>query len=91
MASLLEVYKDHVTAHFARLRTCALKTDSALPPRLEVITPELRLALNQMAKSIRQLFSRYIIPDHECGPIGSLYRVEHGWTCSVNTMPRTRP
>lgn len=31
VASLVGIYKDHVTAQFTQLRTCALKNDSELP------------------------------------------------------------
>lgn len=46
VASLVNLYKDHVTEQFTRLRTCALKKDSELPPWINIITSELRLALN---------------------------------------------
>lgn len=47
-------------------------------PRLDVITPELRLAINQLAESTRKRVSRYIIPNDKRGHTGSLYRGEHG-------------
>lgn len=77
IASLVEIYKDHVTADFTRLSTYSLKNDTELPPRIDIITPELRLALNKLAESTRQRVSSYIIPDHERGRTGSLYRGEH--------------
>lgn len=78
MVSLVDVYKDNLTAHFMRLRTCALNNDSKLPPSLDVITLELRLALNQLAECTSQRFSHYIILDYERGLNGSLYRGEYG-------------
>lgn len=39
---------------FTRLRNCALKTDSALPLLINLITPELRLALSQLAEASRK-------------------------------------
>lgn len=74
----MKVYKGHVTAHFTRLRTHALKNDTELRPRLDVITPELRLALNKMGESTRQLVNRYVVLDQERGRTGSLYRGEQG-------------
>lgn len=84
--ALLVIFKIHVTAHFARLRKCTLKNDSELPTPLDVITTELRLTVNQVVESTRQRVSRYMIPDHERGRTGSLYRGDHV-TCLVNTMP----
>lgn len=78
VASLVEIYKDHVTAQFTRLRTFESKTDSELRTRINTITSEPRLELNQLAETTRQRVSRYIIPDHGRGRSGSLYRSEHG-------------
>lgn len=40
VTSFVEVYKDHITAKFTRLRKFALRTDSELPLRVSVITPD---------------------------------------------------
>lgn len=76
VASLVEVYKDDITAHFTRLRKIALKTDSELLPHVSVITPELRMALDQLAESTRQSVTQYIIPDRERGRAGSHYKAD---------------
>lgn len=46
VASLVEVYKEHIKAHFTRLRKRALKTDAEMPPWVSVIAPELHMALD---------------------------------------------
>lgn len=52
--------------------------DAQLPPHVSVITPELRLTIDQLADSTGQSVSRNIISDHEKGLTGSLHGGEHG-------------
>lgn len=67
VASLVEIFHDHLTAYVTRFRRCVMRKEAELPPRLSTITQELRLALNQLHESTRQRVSRYIILDHERG------------------------
>lgn len=77
MASLVEIFYDHVTAYFTRFRYFVMRRDAEFPPRLSTITRELLLALSQLHETTRQRVSRYIIPDNERGPTGSHYRGEN--------------
>lgn len=77
VTSLTEVYKDHIDTHFTRLRCYARNIDAEVPPRISVITAELHLTSDQSADSNSQRVIRYIIPDHENGRIGCLYRGRH--------------
>lgn len=55
-----------------------MKNETELPPRLDVVTSELRLALQKLAEPTRQRVSWYNIPDHKRGRKGPLYRGEQG-------------
>lgn len=56
-----------------------------------MITPELRLALKQMAESTRQRVSRYIILHHERGRKGSQYRCQTGVDILVKQKGLSKP
>lgn len=49
-----------------------------MPTNISIVTPELRMTIDQLAESTRQQVSRYIIPDHEKGHTGSRYKAESG-------------
>lgn len=76
VTSLAKVFKDHLSAHFARLRRYALQLDKDLPPRVSVITPKLQLTLDQLSESTRQRVSQHIVPENEKGRTGSRYKGE---------------
>lgn len=75
---LAEIYKDHITAHFTRLRRHARQTDTEMTLQVSIIMPELRLTIEQVADSTHQRVSRYIINDHEESQTGSQYKGERG-------------
>lgn len=73
----LPIYKDHIKSYLTRLRRHARKIDAQIPPRVSVITQELRFTVDQLADSTLQRVSRYIIHEDEKGCTGSFYRDEH--------------
>lgn len=65
-----EIFKDHLACHFVRLRRYALQLDEEMPPRVSVITREIRVTLDQLCESTRQRVSQHIVPEHENGRTG---------------------
>lgn len=74
VASMVEVYKEHIMAQFTRPPKFALKTDLEMPPRVVVVILDFRVALDHLAQSTRQGVSSYIIPDQKRGRTGSQYK-----------------
>lgn len=50
IATLVDVYKDHLTAHFTRLRTYALKNGTEILPHVDFTRSELRLAVGTSSR-----------------------------------------
>lgn len=75
ISAMIEVFYDHLNNYFTRLHHY-IGTDVELPPHVSTVTPELQMALDNMAEVARQPVARHIMPDSGRGLTVSRYTVE---------------